>query len=99
MEDSVATSIHLLPTSTNENNRPPSRLITVRTEGGYTLTNLNECNILVKYIPKESRTAHIFTGLQRHSLIFIAELFDTGCKVLFTNQEVIVTKNDQVVWK
>ena len=90
--DSGATPIHLLPTV-------PTRPIIFGTIGGYNLTNSHECNILVKSIPKEARTAHIFLCLQQHSLISIAPLCGTRCKFLFNNQEVIVTKNDQVVWK
>ena len=33
-------------------------------------------------------------SLQHYSLIGIAPLCDTGCKVLITNQEGIVTKNN-----
>ena len=34
--------------------------------------------------------------MQRHSLICVASLFYAGCKVLFTNQELIITK--QIKW-
>ena len=37
--------------------------------------------------------------LKFYSLIGIGPLCDAGFKVLSTNQEVIVTNNEQVVWK
>ena len=99
MVDSGKFSIHRLPTEPNENKRSITITIIVVTAVGSNLTNSHESDILVKYIPKESITDYILPGLQRHLLIGIAPLCDAGYTFMFINQEVIVTKNDQVVFK
>ena len=99
MADIGSTSIYLLSTAPILNKKAPTRPIIVRTVVGSTFKNSHECNILVKFIPTEPRTGHILPGLQRHYPVSIAPLWGAGCKVLFTNEDLMVTKIDQLVWK
>ena len=99
MADIGSTSIYLLSTAPILNKKAPTRPIIVRTVVGSTFKNSHECNILVKFIPTEPRTGHILPGLQRHYPVSIAPLWGTGCKVLFTNEDLMVTKIDQLVCK
>ena len=92
-------SIYLLSMELNEKKRTPTIPVTVGTTGGSTLKNSHEFYILVESIPKEDRTSHILPIQKIHYFIGIEPLCGEGCKDLFTNQKVIVTKNDQVVWK
>jgi hypothetical protein len=64
---------------------------------GTTIQSSHTCNLLLTYLPPQAQKAHILPGLVHNSLISVGQLFDNGCSVTFTQDQVTVSKNEKCV--
>jgi hypothetical protein len=62
-----------------------------------TIQSSHTCNLLLTDLPPQARQAHILPGLVHNSLISVGQLFDIGCSVTFTQDQVTVSKNEKCV--
>jgi hypothetical protein len=64
---------------------------------GTTIQSSHTCNLLLTDLPPQARQAHTLPGLVHTSLISVGQLFDNGCSVTFTQDQVTVSKNEKHV--
>ena len=55
--------------------------------------------IIIQWLPESATRAHIVPGLAHTSLISIAVLCNTGCKVIYDGDECNIHFKNRVVWR
>jgi hypothetical protein len=71
--------------------------LNVNMPNGTTIQLSHTCNLLLIDLPPQAWQAHILPGLVHNSLISVGQLFDIGCSVNFTQDQVTVSKNEKCV--
>jgi hypothetical protein len=64
---------------------------------GTTIQSSHTCNLLLTDLPPQARQTHILPGLVHNSLISVGQLWDNGCSVTFTQDQVTVSRNEKRV--
>jgi hypothetical protein len=64
---------------------------------GTIIQSSHTCNLLLADLPPQARKAQIFPGLVHNSLISVGQLYDNGCSVTFTQEQVTFKKNEKCV--
>jgi hypothetical protein len=74
--------------------------LNVNMPNGTTIQLSHTCNLLLADLPPQARQAHILPGPVHNSLISLGQLFDNGCIVTFTQDQVTVSKKRKMcnVW-
>jgi hypothetical protein len=96
--DTGASSHYLRPQDPHNTTGANKTPITVRLPNGTMLQSTTEaCQLALSQLPEQAREAHIMPGLTHSSLLSIGKLCDAGCKAIFTEHEVKISHNDQVL--
>jgi hypothetical protein len=64
---------------------------------GTTIQSSHTCDLLLADIPPQARKAHILPGLVHNSFILVRQLYDNGCNITFTQEQVTVLKNGKCI--
>jgi hypothetical protein len=71
--------------------------ITVSLPDGAHIKSTHTGTLPIPGLPISACCAHVFPSLQSHSLLSIGQLCDHGCKAVFTNDCVTITRDDLVL--
>jgi hypothetical protein len=64
---------------------------------GTTIQSSHTCSLFLTDLPHQARQAHILPGLVHNSLISVGQLCDNECSVIFTQDQVTVSRNGKDV--
>jgi hypothetical protein len=67
--------------------------LNVNMPNGTTIQSSHTCDLLLTYLPPQARKAHVLPGLVHNSLISVGQLYNNGCSLTFTQEQVTVSKN------
>jgi hypothetical protein len=95
--DSGCTSIFLSSTVPCSDKQAAHVPLNVNMPNGTTIQSSHTCNLLLTNLPPYARQAHILQELVHNSLISVGQLWDNGCSVTFTQDQVTVSKNGKCV--
>jgi hypothetical protein len=77
--------------------KPTPNSIAVSLPDGSLIRSTHTGTLPVPGLPLSACCAHVFPSLQSHSLLSIGQLCDHGCKVVFTHNDVTITRDDLVL--
>jgi hypothetical protein len=77
--------------------KPTTNSIAVSMPDGAHIKSTHTGTLPISDLPSSACRAHVFPSLQSHSLLSIGQLCDHGCKAVFTNDCITVTRNDIVI--
>jgi hypothetical protein len=95
--DSGCTSNFLSATAPCSNKQEAHVPLSVNMPNGTTIQSSHTFDLLLADLPPQARKAHILPGLVHNSLISVGNLFNNGCNVTFTQEQVTVSKNGKCV--
>jgi hypothetical protein len=87
----------LSATATCSNKQEAHVPLNVDMPNGTTIQLVHTCDLLLTDLPPQVRQEHILPGLVHNSLISVGQLYDNGCSVNFTQEQVTVSKNGKCV--
>jgi hypothetical protein len=95
--DSGCTSNFLSATAPCSDKQAAHVPLNVNMPNSTTIQSSHTCDLLLTYLPPQARQAHILPGLVHNSLISVGQLYDNGCSVTFTQEQVTVSNNGKCV--
>jgi hypothetical protein len=95
--DSSCTSNFLSATAPCNNKQEAHIPLSVNMPNGTTIQLSHTCDLLLAYLPPQARKAHILPGLVHNSLISVGQLWDNGCNVTFTQEQITVSRDGKCV--
>jgi hypothetical protein len=95
--DSGCTSYFLSATAPCRKKQAAHVPLNVNMPNGTMIQSSHTCDLLLTDLPPQARNAHILPGLVNNSLISVGKLYDNGCSVTFTQEQVTVSKNGKCV--
>jgi hypothetical protein len=64
---------------------------------GTTIQSSHTCDLLLAELSPQARKAHILPGRVHNSFISVGQLYDNGCNVTFTQEQVTVSRDGKCV--
>jgi hypothetical protein len=95
--DSGCTAHFLLENAKCSNNKSTATTLAVRLPNGNTLTATHTATLNMPSFPYAARHAYILPGLAQHSLLYVGQMCDSGCSVMFTASNVTVTNGEATI--
>jgi hypothetical protein len=95
--DSGCTSNFLSATAPCNKKQEAHVPLSVNMPNGNTIQSSHTCDLLLANLPPQARKSHILPGLVHNSLISVGKLYDNGCNVTFTQEQVTVSRNGECV--
>jgi hypothetical protein len=77
--------------------KPTPNSIAVSLPDGALIRSTHTGTLPVHGLPLSACRAHVFPSLQSHSLLSIGQLYNHGCKAVFTHNGITITRNDLVL--
>jgi hypothetical protein len=95
--DVGCTSNFLSATAPCSNKQAAHIPLNVNMPNGTTIQSSHTCDLLLTALTPQARKAHILPGIVHNSLISVGQLCDNRCSVIFTQEQVTVSKNGNCV--
>jgi hypothetical protein len=95
--DSGATGHFFKVTSNLTALKPATTSLAIRLPDGAHINITHTGMLPIPGLPSSACRAHVFPSLQSHSILSKGQLYDHGCKAVFTNGRVNITLNDIVL--
>ena len=88
----MATTVPLM------NIQPSTDPLTIANPNGMHMTSTHEGDLPLDKLPTAARLAHRVPQLEKFSLLFIPQLCDAGCEVLFKQGHAEISYNNEVLY-